>query len=80
MSHRADEGARRRLGEAVTALQWARMKYRQVPSVETKRGLEKAVAEWGRAHTALVNAAATFGTSEDKEKPDRETLPECTSR
>jgi hypothetical protein len=69
------ECARKRLYEAAIDLRWAREKNGEAPSEETKSGLDKAEAEWHRAHTMLKNAAATFGTSEDKEMANRETLP-----
>jgi hypothetical protein len=76
MSHLAIEGARRRLHEAATDVQRTRAKNGALPSIEAKTAVEKAVAEWQRAHTTLKNAAATFGTSADREAAEREVLPE----
>ena len=76
MSHLAIEEARRRLGEATIDVRWAREKNGAFPSVEAKTAVNKAVAEWQRAHTTLKNAAETFGTRIDREAAARETLPD----
>jgi hypothetical protein len=75
-SHLAIEGARRRLGEAAIDVRWAREKNGAFPSGEAKAALDKAVAEWHRAHATLTNAVQMFGKSADREAVARETLPE----
>jgi hypothetical protein len=75
-SHLAIEGARRRLGEATIDVRWAREKNGAFPSIEANAAVEKAVAEWHRAHATLMNAVQMFGKSADREAVARETLPE----